>query len=225
MLRFVSERRIMLYLLFLFLLTTSCTSKKPEGRIKAYQEAHNSGDVEKELSFLAEDIKYAVVGEWTIEGKEKLRKLVETDAEVNSHLVFTDIKVAKNNVTCKITEQNDWLKLFGIDATYYEFGQFIFEDELIKEIRTKRTQESAEELQEVRKSFLKWVSENRSQEWAELVSSGILTKENISTFLTLLRDWRKATEEKGEDEEKKEEEQKSNVSFRASEPAVKPPAK
>ena len=200
--RFMKKRPVMLYLLFLSLLTTSCTSKKPEGRVKAYQEAHNKGDVEKELSLLAEDIKYIVVGEWTIGGKEKLRKLVETDAEVNSNLVFTDIKVAKNKVTCKVTEQNDWLKLSGIDATYYEFGQFIFEDELIKEIRIKRTQESARELQEVRKSFLKWVSENRSQEWAEFVSPGIITKENVSTFLTLLRDWRKAMEEKGDEEEK-----------------------
>lgn len=191
--RFIQKRRIMLYPLFLFLLTTSCTSK-PDEQVKAYQEAHNSGDVEKEVSFYAEDVKFVVFGQWTIKGKEELRKLVETDAVLNSHLIFTDVKVDGNKVTCSVEEQNDLLKLAGIDTLYYEFHEFIFEKGLIKEVRAKPTPESAKALQEFGASFGRWASENRSQELAELKGESVITKENIGKWLTLMREWREAME-------------------------------
>ena len=145
--RFINKRRIMLYLLFVVVLTTSCTSKKLDEQVKAYQEAHNSGNVEKELSFLAEDIRFEVVGRWTVQGKkEGLRKLVETDAALNSHLIFTDVKVSNNKVTCIVEEQIDLLKLAGIDTLYYEFREFTFEKGLIKVVRTKPTEKSAKSM-------------------------------------------------------------------------------
>ena len=176
----------MLYLLFLFLLTTSCTSKS-DSPVKAYQEAHNSGDVEKELSFFAEDVKYGVVGQWSIKGKEELRKLVELDAALNSHIVVTGLKADGDIVTCKIKEQNDWLKLAKIGALYYESSEFIFEEGLIKEVRLKFTQKSFKAMQEFQATFGRWASKNRSQELAEL--KALPVKENVGLRLRLLREW------------------------------------
>jgi hypothetical protein len=185
----------MLYLLFLIVLTTSCASKKLENTVKAYQEAHNNHDIEKEMSLFADDIIYDVVGEWSVEGKEKLRKLAETDVEVNSNLTFTDIKVGENKVTCKVVERNDWLKIIGIDALYCDSGQFIFEKGLIKEVKLKRSQESIDAMNKFRRSFGQWASDNRSEELSKLKGSAVLAKEEMGLFMALLRDWREAMEE------------------------------
>ncbi len=202
--RFINKRRIMLYLLFVVVLTTSCTSKKLDEQVKAYQDAHNSGDVKKELSFLAEDIRFEVVGEWIVKGKEELRKIVETDAALNSHLIFTDVKVSNNKVTCIVEEQNDMLKLAGIDTLYYEFREFIFEKGLIKKVKAKPTEKSAEALKKFRLSFTGWAGKNRGEELGELQGEGLITKDNVGRWLALMRAWREGMEKEEQEESEKE---------------------
>ena len=188
---FISKRRVVLYLLFMLLLTTSCNQKLDE-QVQAYLEAHNSGDVEGELSFFAENPKYEVVDQWTREGIENLRILIETDAALNSQLTLKDVKVSKNKVTCKLEERNDWLKLAGIDPLYYEYREFIFEKGLIKEIRSKATAEGAKSLEAFRASFYDWVVKNRTDEFKALRRQNIISKDNVGKWLDLMRAWREA---------------------------------
>ena len=136
-----------------------------------------------------------MVGQWSIKGKEELRKLVEADAALNSHIVVTGLKVDGDIVTCKIKEQNDWLKLAKIGALYYEYSEFIFEEGLIKEVSLKFTQKSIKALQEFQATFGRWASKKRSQELAELRGPGMLVKENVGLLLRLLREWREDGQE------------------------------
>ncbi|MHC4097862.1 MAG: hypothetical protein ACYSU3_17605 [Planctomycetota bacterium] len=154
------------------------------------------------MSFFAEDIKYEVMGQWKVESKENLKKLAETDVVLNSHVIFTDIKSSKNKVTCKAEEQNDLLKAFGIDKLNYEFREFIFEDGLIKEVKAQPTQEDADALQNSRGAFGRWASENRNDEFEELRSAAVITKDNVGKWLTLIHQWREESEkEKEKDKE------------------------
>ncbi len=209
MCRFISKQHIVLYLLFLLLLTTSCSPKLDE-KITAYQGAHNSGDIEKEMSFFTEDIKYGGIGQWKVTGKENLKTLAETDVALNSHLIFTDIKSSKNKVTCKVEERNDLLKISGVDTLYYEFREFIFVDGLIKEMKTQPTKEGMEALRNSHGAFGKWAAENRREEFDELRSAGV-TKDNVGKWLALMKQWleesekEKEKENEGEKEEEKEE--------------------
>ncbi len=196
--RFISEQRIVLYLSFLLLLTTSCSQKLDE-QVQAYMEAHNRGDVEEELSFFADNPKYEVVDQWTREGKENLRILIETDAALHSQLVIKDMKVSKNKVTCSLEERNDWLKIAGIDPLYYEYREFIFEKGLIKEIRSKPTEEGAKSLEAFRSSFYEWAMKNRPEEMRVLRRQNIISKDNVGKWLELFRAWR---EESGNTAEK-----------------------
>lgn len=198
MCRFINKRRIIIYLLFVVVLTTSCTSKKIDEQVKAYQEAHNSGNVKKELSFYTEDVTIEVVGEWTVKGKEGLRTLVETDAALNSHLIFTDLKVSNNKVTCSVEEQNDMLKIAGIDTLFYEFREFTFEKGLIKGVRAKPTEKSAKAMQEFRVSFVGWAGENQREELAELQGEGLMTKDNVGRWLALMRAWQEESKKEVE---------------------------
>lgn len=187
--RFISKRRVVLYLSFLLLLTTSCNQKLDE-QVQAYLEAHNRGDVEEELSFFADHPKYEVVDQWTREGKGNLRILIETDAALHSQLVIKAVKVSKNKVTCSLEERNDWLKLAGIDPLYYEYREFIFEKGLIKEIRSKPTEEGAKALEAFRTSFYDWVVKNRTDEFKALRRQNIISKDNVGKWLDLMRAWR-----------------------------------
>lgn len=195
--RFINKQRIVLYLSFLLLLTTSCNQKLEE-QVQAYLEAHNRGDVEQELSFFADNPKYEVVNQWTREGIENLRILIETDAALNSQLVMKVVKVSKNKVTCSLEERSDWLKLAGIDPLYYEYREFIFEKGLIKEIRSKPTEEGAMALEAFRTSFYGWAVKNRKQEFNALRRQNIVSKENVGRWLDLFRAWREESEKEVE---------------------------
>jgi hypothetical protein len=196
--RFISKQRIVLYLSFLLLLTTSCSQKLDE-QVQAYLEAHNGGDVEEELSFFADNPKFEVVNQWTREGRGNLRILIETDAALHSQLVIKDVKVSKNKVMCSLEERNDWLKLAGIDPLYYEYREFIFEKGLIKEIRSKPTEEGAKSLEAFRSSFYEWAMKNRAEEMRVLRRQNIISKDNVGKWLELFRAWR---EESGNAAEK-----------------------
>lgn len=203
MCRFVSKPHIVLYFLFMMLLTTSCKPKLDE-TIKAYQEARNSGDVEKVMSFFTEDIKYDMVGQWKITSKKSLRVRTEIDVVLNSRVIFTDIKSSENKVTCKVEEQNDLLKVCGIDTLYYEFREFIFEDGLIKEVKTRVTQDGIDALRDIQMVFHRWAAENRKEEYEELRSERVVNKDIFVKWLALMRQWREEMdkEEQQEDSEK-----------------------
>jgi hypothetical protein len=189
--KFGDEAIIVFYIVFPLLFATSCAPNVAD-RVKAFQKAANGHDVEKLLSFYTDDVRFELVGtSMVINGKENLRKPVEEQFILNIHLTFTDIKVDGNTATYKVREQNDWLKAAGVDALYYEYDQLTFRDGLIKQEIAKPTQESAKIMGEVQKSLEKWASEKRGQEWAKLKSEGI-TKENVSEWLAIARQWRES---------------------------------
>jgi hypothetical protein len=191
MCKFGGKKLIMFCVVFPLLLTTSCAPTLAD-RVKAFQKAANSGDVEKSLSFYADDVRFEVAGTpMVIEGKENLRKPIEEHFILNGRLTFTDTKVNGNTATYKVKEQNDMLKAAGIDALYYEYDQLTFEDGLIKKETAKPAQDSAKIMAEFQQSLEKWASEKQGQKWVKLKSEGI-TKKNVSKWLALVRQWRES---------------------------------
>ncbi len=171
------------------LLITSCEPTLIN-KVKAFQEAINNHDIEKSMSFYADDVRFELLGTpMVIEGRENLRKPIEEQFILNNHLTLTDIKADGNTVTCKVKEQNDMLKAAGIDALHYDYNRLTFKDGLIKQEIAKPTQETLKIMAEFREPFEKWASEKRTQQWAKLKSKGI-TKENVSEWLDITRQWR-----------------------------------
>jgi len=182
---------IIIFAVFSLLLTTSCAPTLVN-RVESFQKAANSHDVEKTMAFYADDVRFEITGTpMVIEGKEKLRKAIEEQFILNVHFTFTDIKADGNTVTYKVKEQSDWLKAMGVDALNYEYDRTTFDNGLIKKEIAKPTQKSTEIMDEFRKSFGKWASENQGQEWARLKSEGI-TKENVNRWLAIIKQWQKS---------------------------------
>jgi ketosteroid isomerase-like protein len=189
--KFGNKIFIMFCVVFPLLLTTSCAPSLV-GRVEAFQKAANSHNIEKSMSFYADDVRFEVVGTpMVIESKEKLRKAIEEQFILNVRFTFTDIKADGNTVTYKVKEQSDWLKAAGIDALYYEYDQTTFDNGLIKKEVAKPTQKSLEIMDEFRQSFAKWATEKQGQEWTRLKSEGI-TKENVGRWLAIIRQWQES---------------------------------
>jgi len=185
MCRFIRKWLIMLCLLFLPLLTTSCASPLVD-KVKAFQESHNRLDVEKLLELSTDDVKQEGSGgyQWIMQ-----------EALLNSRIFLTDIKVDGDVVTCKAKQQDDWYKIAGINAVYYESFQLTFKDGLIKDIESKYTQESTDAIHAFRATFHKWTVEKLGKEGIELRRRNV-TIENVDKWMTLLREWREETEKK-----------------------------
>jgi limonene-1,2-epoxide hydrolase len=187
--KFGNKALIAFYITFPLLLITSC-APKPADRLESLQKAINNHDIEKAMSFYADDIKVEILGTpIVIEGKQKVRKAIEEQIILNAHFTFTDIKADGNKVTYKVKEQNDWLKAAGVDALYYEHAQTTFKDGLIKLEIAKPTQESAKIMGELLESFGKWASEKKGKEYTRLKTEGV-TKENVGKWLAIVQKWR-----------------------------------
>lgn len=195
--RFTRKLFVTSCLLLLPLLTTSCKPTVAD-KVKAFQKAANSHNVEKLLSFYADDVRFEIVGTpMVIEGKEKIRKPIEEQFILNVHMTFSDIEINGNTATYKVKEQNDMLKAAGIDALYYEHDQITLKDGLIIEERATPAQESMKIMAEFRQSFERWASEKRLEEWAKLKAEGV-TEENVDKWLAMTRQWREATEKENQ---------------------------
>ncbi len=180
---------ITIFILTLFL----CLNCSPNlnSVVLEYLGSHNKHNIEKELSYLTEDIIFEAVNIWTKEGKEQIRNLAEYDAAINSELISYDFKISNDTVICKVIEKNDWFRLVGIDSVEYEYSYFIIVDGLISKIVAKLTPHSTELISSKLQSIIKWASKNKPELLNELMPKGefLYTKESAIKWLTLLKDW------------------------------------
>jgi ketosteroid isomerase-like protein len=167
-----------------------------EQRVRAYENAANDHDVDRVMSLYHQDIRFQAVGAFEKVGKGDLRKLAEYDSVVNTHLVFSDLAVSGDTVRCRVKERNDWLRLAGIEEVEYDEARIIFRDGLIAEITAKPSEEGAQAIGEVLGAIVRWASENRGEELAGSMPGGefIYTAQSAGRWLSLLREWRNATE-------------------------------
>ncbi len=179
---------LLVLLMFIFL---SCAPKLDE-RVKTYEQAYNSHDVEKIMSFYADDIKFEVVGFFVKEGKEEVRSLTEYDATVNIHMSISNIKINGDTATFTLIESNDWFRLAGVEELVYEPNRIVFRNGLITEIRAEITPESAKAASKAWQTMMQWASKEHSEALAELMPGGkfIYTAETAKKWLELLKEWR-----------------------------------
>lgn len=173
------------------ILLISCAPDLAE-RVKAYETTYNTHDVEKLMSFYADDVIFEIVGVWVRQGKQVVRDLAEWDKATNMRMTISNISVCGDTVTCKLVETNDWWKLAGMGEVHYEPCFMIFRKGLISEMRAKMVGSSVEAYRKVWPALYEWASENRGKELAELLPDGefIYGAEPARKWLDLLREWR-----------------------------------
>ncbi len=175
------------------ILAGSC-SPSMASHIRDMEKAHNLHQLDKELSFYADDARFEMVGEFAVQGKDELRKIFTVDVLLNNSIAFSDISIVGNTVVCKVEEKNDIWRALGVEKVY-ERCEIVFKNGLIQEVRaTKSAQsESAAELDKADQAFSAWADKNRPEEVARLLGGKPfegLTPENALGFLKLAREWK-----------------------------------
>jgi hypothetical protein len=175
------------------ILAGSC-SPSLTSQIRAMERAHNLHQLDKELSFYADDARFET-NDWTVQGKDELRKLFTVDVLLNNSLAFSDISIVGNSVVCKVEEKNDMWRALGVEAVYGRC-EIVFKNGLIQEIRDPNSalSESEAELYKADEAFSAWADKNRPEEVARLLGGKPfkgLTPENALDWLKLAREWKK----------------------------------
>ena len=165
--------------------------------VEAYIEANNQHDIDTEMSLYAEGVTNEVVGYFTKTGKSALRQLQAYGTAINNEFHFHEYTFEKpGQVSFKVTQQNEFLRTFGIDELRYVSYKMTIRDGLITSIRAELSQESMKLVKKTDEAFVTWATKEKPEAFAAMLSDGefIHNKENGLGVMALLHEW-KATQE------------------------------
>ncbi len=183
----ISRALVLILVLALF----AACSPSLESRIEKFEAAINSGNVSDVMLFYSDVVTVEVGGVSTPMDDVELRQLAEWDSIVHTHVHFTIKGVSRDTVTCIKTESNDWYRAFGIDTVYFDPWVFIFEDDLIRGMKSTLTQESTQRMAGAFREFYTWAYENRPRKLKELMPEGkpIYGPGSAKKWMELLKEW------------------------------------
>ena len=181
-------------ILILLVLTVSC-GDGPEAKIKAFEEAINSHDVDAVLAFYTEPVTIEMGRTSRPLTETELRPLAEWDSIVNTQVSFTVKETRGDTVFCSKTETNDWYKAFTIDTIYFDPWIAVFEEGKIRQITYIHTRESIRKMAEAYKGFYDWAYEERPIKLKELMPEGqpIRGVTSAKKWMEILAEWREET--------------------------------
>ena len=189
---------VLFFTLSLFILMFSCAKQDLGVLVKNYEQAYNSHDLEKIMSFYADDIKFEVVDVVELSGKVEVKGLIEFEITLNNQLMFENIKVRGDSAICDLTENNDWLKAMDIEAAHYSPTIFIFKDGLIQQIKATEIPETMDAKSSAVKAIMEWASENKPEKLKEMMPEGkfVYNATNAKEIIDLIDEWKEAVKEK-----------------------------
>jgi hypothetical protein len=166
-------------------------SPKPVDTVNSYQEAYNSRDVETLLALVAEDVRYELEEQFSLQGKEKLRGLAEYDFALNTRLTIDQLEAAGDTVRGEMVEVNDWLKTADIPEAHYT-GTFVVKDGLIQSVHVRPDAGTRGALKRLYAFLIDWGKVERPDKLAELMPNGqfLHNAENAKRAMSFLRDWK-----------------------------------
>jgi hypothetical protein len=162
-------------------------------RVKEYEQAHNSHNVQKVMALFTDDVQFETLGEWVMAGKKKIQNLEEWDAALNDDLAFTDLRVNVDTVTCKAVERSDLLRLAGFMDVKYDSVSVEFRGDLIRKITVRTAEKDRLATSDTFHSMVDWATRERHGEIAKLVLNGkfAYNARNAEGWMVLMREWLK----------------------------------
>ncbi len=188
----------LLLALLLIVSFSSCSKPNFEDIVREHIKAVNNDDVEKNLTFFADDIVFEIAvpeqyrqfsGKFT--GKDQLRNLMEWDVINNARLTIIDMKVEGNTVIVKLTEKNEGWRLLGIEEPPFT-ATYKFRGRQLEKVKLEFTPENAELLDEKFKPFAEWANKEYAQEFSKMAAAGY-SAEGARLYLSLAKEWRDKT--------------------------------
>ena len=182
-----SSRSIFGLVITFLVLSTSCT-QNGINHLNSFVEAHNSADIEGELSHLSDGFVYCT-GSDTFRTVEDFSKLRGWDYGLSSKMSIIDLNVNDDTITFTINITNDWLTLIGF-GNVTENGRAVFENDLIKEFIIEENENTSQRYNEITEPFGQWVDAERKEQLEQIKSKGMISKETTSLWIDLWNEWK-----------------------------------
>lgn len=162
--------------------------------VEAYLEALNHHDIDAVMSLYDDDTVFEIVDGDDIVGKSALRPFQEFYNALNSQWRFFDYVSEPGQISCKVTVQNDYFRILGVDELRYSSNTMTIRDGLITSVRVALSQESREQVRQAEEAFDAWVTKEKPEIVAKLAPDGkfITSKDSALELMALLREWKAA---------------------------------
>ena len=186
-------------MLFIVQFTISCeTNDQRETMSKqfeAYFKSHNDHETEKTLSFLSDDfVLHFTEYDFKID-KGGLVDVLGWDKGVNGKVSYEKLTTKGDSIIGLFTEQNDFLKLVGIEElkatiTY----KFDISGMITKQTYTPLPDQPS--FQDKMQAGIEWAKTNRPQELSEIYPKNQMqfNEEMGKRWVILLKEWKTATQ-------------------------------
>ena len=160
--------------------------------VQAYLAAGNSHNPDAALVFLTDDVVLEAVGRGQVQGKKEARQSAAWDAVLKSHIEAFALKEAGTQVTGRLEERNEWLRLAGIAHVEYHDCRFTFRGQLLCHIQTEMAEESRRAMDMALKAVATWAVRERPADLGRLLPAGRFSYGSRAArgWLALLADWK-----------------------------------
>lgn len=126
--------------------------------LKAYEEAANRHDWQAVRALMAEDAVIELGEGLSLVGAEHARALHDWERAMGTETHYTKCTVSGDAVTCRATEENDFLRLAGLGPIEYSSSTITFEKGRVSRMRATLSDRSAEAVSRYMQPFLEWAS-------------------------------------------------------------------
>jgi hypothetical protein len=160
-------------------------------RVKVIAKTHASGDLDKLLSYLADDYTRVDVATGETLGREAVEAMLEWEIALHGRFTYDDLSWEGATVTGLFEETNDLYDLLRIEPQRYRMV-FTFEGDLLREQRVETLESNGPGLDEAMAPFLDWASGRRADALARVYRDGrfIYGGPEAEGCMELLTDWR-----------------------------------
>jgi hypothetical protein len=160
-------------------------------RVKGYVAAINAHDVDRALSYFADELRFVTPDTEATLDRRDLRGMLDWDAATGSAVSYEQLAWEGEIVTALFTERNDFYKLLGIPERRYQ-ATFVFEGESIASLRLEPASDNGPSLAEALAPVLSWASTEHGDVLREIYPDGnlVLSENSAREWLQLLRAWR-----------------------------------
>ncbi|RPJ83831.1 MAG: hypothetical protein EHM13_06510 [Acidobacteria bacterium] len=126
--------------------------------LKAYEAAANRHDWPAVRPLIAENAVIELGDDLSLVGREHARALHDWERAMATETRYSDCTVSGEAVTCRATEQNDFLRLSGLGPIEYTASTITFEKGQVARMRATLSEHSAEVVTRYMQPFLEWAN-------------------------------------------------------------------
>ncbi len=193
------SRTVLFFIVALITVTmnVSCQTKDRSMELRQifeeYIKYHNAHETNEILSFYSEDF-ILFFTEYDVEvDKDGLVDILGWDKGVNGHIAYEDLTIEQDSISGLFTEQNDFLKLIGIQelkasVTY----RFDASGKIVKQAYTLLPDQPS--IREKIHPCVQWAKANRPFELQDIYPNDqiLFNEESGRRWISLLKEWEEA---------------------------------